>query len=79
MIYNRLDHALDASEFHKIFTCEITKEIWDRLKVTYEGTSQEIALRLDILVHSYELFSMVEKKSIRDMLNRFIEIMVSKV
>ena len=37
---NVLYCALDVNEFNRISTCNSTKEIWDRLEVTREGTDQ---------------------------------------
>ena len=37
---NTLHCALNPTEFNCISTCKTTKEIWDKLKVTNEGTSQ---------------------------------------
>ena len=36
---NTLHCALNSTEFNHIFTCKTAKEIWDKLKVTHEGTS----------------------------------------
>ena len=36
---NTLHYALNPTEFNRISTCKTTKEIWDKLKVTHEGTS----------------------------------------
>ena len=32
--------ALGPNEFHRVSACDLTKEIWNKLKVTYEGTNQ---------------------------------------
>ena len=37
---NTLHCALNPTEFNRISTCKTAKEIWDKLKVTHEGTSQ---------------------------------------
>ena len=55
---NLLYCALSASEFNRIFTCSSAKEIWDRLEVTHEGTSQVKESKINILVHKYKLFQM---------------------
>lgn len=31
--------ALSADEFRKVQTCEVTKEAWDILELTYEGNA----------------------------------------
>ena len=36
---NTLHYTLNPTEFNKISTCKTGKEIQDKLKVTYEGTS----------------------------------------
>ena len=36
---NTLHCALNPTEFNQISTYKTTKEIWDKLKVTHEGTS----------------------------------------
>ena len=53
---NVLYYALDSIEFNRISTCITTKEIWDRLEVTHEGTSQVKESKISMLVHKYELF-----------------------
>ena len=37
---NLLYCALDPNEFNRVSTCSSTKEIWDTLEVTHEGTNQ---------------------------------------
>ncbi|XVF14395.1 hypothetical protein REPUB_Repub09cG0055100 [Reevesia pubescens] len=37
---NTLHCALNLVQFNRISTCDNAKEIWDKLKVTHEGTSQ---------------------------------------
>ena len=32
--------VLDASKYNRIFACDTAKQIWNKLIVTYEGTSQ---------------------------------------
>ncbi|KAL7222786.1 hypothetical protein ACSBR1_024478 [Camellia fascicularis] len=49
---------LDSKEYNRISSCDSAKEIWDKLEVTYEGTNQVKESRIDMLVHSYELFKM---------------------
>ena len=47
---NVLYCALDPNEYNRILTCESAKEIWDRLEVTHEGTSQVKESKINILV-----------------------------
>ena len=37
---NQLCCALNGTEFNRVSSCTSAKEIWDKLVVTYEGTSQ---------------------------------------
>ena len=53
---NVLYCSLDVHEFNRISTCTLVKEIWDRLKITHEGTSQVKKSKIYLLVHKYELF-----------------------
>ena len=74
-VINVLYCALDVNEFNRTSTCNFAKEIWDRLKVTHEGTSQVKESKISILVYKYELFKMEQNKSISGMYIRFIDIM----
>ena len=54
--------------------CDLAKEIWDKLKVSYEGTSQVKDSKLSMLVHEYELFLMKKDESVSEMSTRFTNI-----
>ncbi|XP_052190597.1 uncharacterized protein LOC127800178 isoform X1 [Diospyros lotus] len=41
-----LFYALCLEEFNQVSTCKTAKEIWDKLKVTHEGTSQVKKIKL---------------------------------
>ena len=45
-----------SNKFNRISTCEIVKEIWDKLDVTHEGTKQAKQSKIYIIVHDYEMF-----------------------
>lgn len=47
-----------CGKYNKIFVCETTKEIWDCLKTTHEGTIQVKDSKVDILMTQYENFCM---------------------
>ena len=55
---NILYYTLDMNEFNRISTYSFVKEIWDRLEVTHEGTTQVKESKINMLVHKYELFKM---------------------
>ena len=71
---NLLYCALSASEFNRISTCSSAKEIWDRLEVTHEGTSQVKESKINMLVHKYELFQMEPNETITSMFTCFTNI-----
>ena len=71
---NVLYCALDANEFNHISTCSSTKEIWDRLEVTHEGTNQVKESKINMLVHKYELFKIEHDESITGMFTHFTDI-----
>ncbi|XP_057496707.1 uncharacterized protein LOC130781518, partial [Actinidia eriantha] len=66
--------ALDVNEFNRISGCETAKEIWDKLEVTQEGTSQVKESKISMLVHKYELFKMESSETISEMFTRFTDI-----
>lgn len=66
--------ALDKNEFNRISTCTSAHEIWKMLEVTHEGTNQVKETKINILVHNYELFRMLEGETIVEMYTRFTDI-----
>ena len=66
--------ALDPNEFNSVSGCDSSKEIWDKLEVTYEGTSQVKESKMSMLVHEYELFLMKKDENISEMSTRFTNI-----
>ncbi|MQL72682.1 hypothetical protein Taro_005017 [Colocasia esculenta] len=47
---------LDGKEFNRISACKTTKEMWDKLRLTYKGKDKVKETRIDILVTQYEKF-----------------------
>ncbi|MQM20525.1 hypothetical protein Taro_053546, partial [Colocasia esculenta] len=54
-------------EFNRLSACETAKEMWDKLKITYEGTNKVKQIRIDIFVQ----FKMLSNENITQMCNRF--------
>ena len=52
--------ALEPNEFDRILSCNSTKEIWDKLEATYEGSSQVEESKMSMVVHGHKL-SLIEK------------------
>ena len=65
---------LDANEYNRISGCITAKEIWDKLKITFEGTSQIKESRIDMLIYNYELFTMESFESISKMFYKLTNI-----
>ncbi|XP_015955691.1 uncharacterized protein LOC107480087 [Arachis duranensis] len=63
--------AINFEEFRKMSRCKMAKEIWDKLRLTHEGTKQVRETRIDMLMKEYEIFSMKEDESIDQMFERF--------
>ena len=66
--------GLHANEYNRISGCITAKEIWDKLEITYKGTSQIKESRIDMLIHDYELFTMKSFESIFEMFYKFTNI-----
>ncbi|MQL79575.1 hypothetical protein Taro_012013 [Colocasia esculenta] len=56
--------ALSKKEFNRISTCKSAMEMWEKLRITYEGTDKVKETRIDILVAQYEGFQMQLGESI---------------
>nr|KYP31692.1 hypothetical protein KK1_047851 [Cajanus cajan] len=68
---NIITSALSIDEFFRISQCKSTKEMWDTLQVTHEGTSDVKRSRKHTLIREYELFRMNNGESISDFQKRF--------
>ena len=58
----------------QVSTCSTDKEIWDRLCLTYKGTSEVKETRINTLLTEYELFRMLLNERISEMFTRFTKI-----
>nr|XP_009776144.1 PREDICTED: uncharacterized protein LOC104225967 [Nicotiana sylvestris] len=70
---NLFYNAISGKEY-EISSCDTTKEMWDKLEVTYEGTNKVKKIHINMLFHNYELFQMKEGESIEEMFSRFNKI-----
>ncbi|VFR03160.1 unnamed protein product [Cuscuta campestris] len=66
--------GVNADDYRKISRCETTKQMWEKLEITYEGTTQVREAKIDQLTHEYELFSMKENEKVEEMFERFSNI-----
>ena len=53
--------------FHQVSSYITTKEMWDKLKTTHEGTQQQKDNQVGILVNDFELFKQKSGESIWDL------------
>ena len=65
---------MDRNEYNRICQCKSVKNIWRLLEITHEGTNQVKESKINLLVHSYELFLMKNNETIVEMITRFIDI-----
>ncbi|KAK9011529.1 hypothetical protein V6N11_044377 [Hibiscus sabdariffa] len=63
--------ALGSDEYAKMSSCSSAKEIWDKLEVTHEGTSEVKETKICLLNLSYENFKMEPDEDINKMFDRF--------
>ncbi|XP_057981275.1 uncharacterized protein LOC131166718 [Malania oleifera] len=66
--------ALDANKFNRIMACKNAKGIWDKLEITYEGTTDFKDSHIDMLTSQYEAFKMTPNESIQSMYTQFTHI-----
>ena len=66
--------GLTTSEYNRISSCSTAKQIWDRLEVTYEGTSEVKESRIRLLEQKHHNFKMIPGESINSLFSRFADI-----
>ena len=71
---NTLHCSLNPMKFNQISTCKTVKEIWDKLRVTYEGTTQVKESKIALLSNQFEMFKMLENESITLWFDRYTTI-----
>ena len=52
---NIMQCALHPTEFSRVSSCATTKEMWDKLQVIYEGTSEVRETKANMLVWNMKL------------------------
>ena len=71
---NTVRCTLNPTKFNRILTCKTAKEIWDKLKVTYEGTSQVKESKIALLSNQYEMFKIQPNGIITSWFDRYTTI-----
>ena len=74
MVVFTLQCVMDRNEYNRIYQCKSAKEIWRLLEITHEETNQVKESKINLLVHSYELFFMKDNETIVKMITRFTDI-----
>ena len=69
-----LTSALAEKEYKRVNNCKSAQEMWNKLVVTYEGTTDIKDSRMDTLIQEYENFKLQEGENIIDMETRFTRI-----
>ena len=69
---NMMQCAVHPKEFSRVSTCSTAKEMWDKLELIYEGTSEVRETKVSMLVSEYEMFKMKTDENISDMFARFM-------
>jgi len=71
---NIITSALCSYDFFRVSECEPTREMWDTLEVTYEGTNDVKRVRKHVLIQDYEMFMMQKGETIVELQKRFTQI-----
>ena len=66
-----LTSALAEKEYKRVNNCKSAQEMWNKLVVTYEGTTDIKDSRMDTLIQEYENFKLQDGENIIDMETRF--------
>jgi len=71
---NIITSSLSSDVFFRVSQCESTKEMWDILVVTHEGTNDVKRARKYTLTQEYEMFRMKKGESLVEVQKRFTHI-----
>ncbi|WRX08097.1 hypothetical protein QQP08_000584 [Theobroma cacao] len=71
---NTLHCALTPTEFNKVSSCTTVKQVWDKLRIIHEGSSQVKESKIALFTHNYEMFKMEPSEDITSMPDRFTNI-----
>ena len=69
---NAFYSALFSEECNQVLNCQMAKEIWDMLIITHDGTTCVKKVRINVLLHKYELFTMKKNETIRKIYSRLM-------
>ena len=69
-VMNIMQCTLHPTEFSRVSSCATAKEMWDKLQVIYEGTSEVRETKANMLVFEYEDFKMKPDETISEIFSR---------
>ncbi|MQL76440.1 hypothetical protein Taro_008828 [Colocasia esculenta] len=69
---NMMQCTVHPKEHSRVSTCTSAKEMWDKLELIYEGTSEVRESKVSMLVSDYEMFKMNHDETFSDMFARFM-------
>ena len=71
---NIMQCAIEPNEYSRISMCSSAKEMWDKLSLIYEGTSEVKETKANLLIQDYELFRMQPEETISEMFARLTQL-----
>ena len=71
---NILYCGLTTTEYNKVSSCTTAQDVWNRIQVTYEGTTEVKEARISLLEQRHHNFKMIPGESIDSMFARFADI-----
>ena len=66
--------GLSKGDYNSISSCKTAKQIWTRLEVTHEGTTEVKESRIRMLTQLFENFSMDDNETLDSLFARFADI-----
>lgn len=67
---NIMQCAINPDEYSRVSNCSSAMEMWNKLKLIYEGTSEVKETKANMLITEYELFRMKNDETISEMFAR---------
>ena len=76
---NTIFCGISPKKFHKISHMDTTKEVWDILQTTYEGTKNVKDAKLEMLTNRFKELKVGENESFYSFYSKLNEIVTSKL
>ena len=77
-VLNAIFYGVSSDEFDRISYVTISKEVWQILETTYEGTKKEKDTKLQILTIRFEELKMSEDESFDSFYRKLNEVVIRK-